>query len=251
MILLPNPWQASCVTVMTAVTIKPEIMFNCFDLDKSKRFDLDLIGANIPPMGIIKLSIVPILVLLSGFSDARPISYPGGSTFMARHDARQNSLYYHYSPTYKLSVGLEAVNDYTIDETYSLARMTYLLYRKNTAQSQRNLDLAGGVSPEDPKTHFYSIHGDWESRRWFSGFNLRRTALGETHFNEQSVQLGVAPYLGDYGDLHTWIMAKIKRDPLNGHWQTYPVLKLYQGDLLIEMGYSQKTHWDLHFMFRF
>ena len=141
--------QVSCIIVMTAITTKPETMFN--------PFDLDLIDANIPPMGILKLSIATILVVISGFSDARPISYPGGSTFMARHDARQNSLYYHYSPTYKLSVGLETVNDYTIDETYSLARMTYLLYRKNTAQSQRNLYLAGGVSPEDPKNHFYSL----------------------------------------------------------------------------------------------
>ena len=136
--------QVSCIIVMTAITTKPETTFN--------PFDLDLIDANIPPMGIFKLSIATILMVISGFSEARPISYPGGSTFMARHDARQNSLYYHYSPTYKLSVGLETVNDYTIDETYSLARMTYLLYRKNTAQSQRNLYLAGGVSPRILKT---------------------------------------------------------------------------------------------------
>ena len=202
-------------------------------------------------MGIKKISIISALMILSGVLDARPISYPGGSTIMGRHDALQNSLYYHYSPTYKLAIGLETVNDYTFDETYSLARMTYLLHRKNTAQSQRNLYLAGGVSPEDSQTHFYSIHGDWESRRWFSGFSLRRTVLKDTRFSEHYVQLGVAPYLGDYGDLHTWIMAKIKRDPFNGDWQVYPVLKLYQGDLLIEMGYSQKTHWDLHFMVRF
>ena len=202
-------------------------------------------------MGIKQLSMIAGLMVLSGFSDARPISYPGGSTFMGRHDARQNSLYYHYSPTYKLSVGLEAVKDYTIDETYSLARVTYLLSRKNTAQSQRNLYLAGGISPEDPASHFYSIHGDWESRRWFSGFSLRRSVLKDTRLNERYVQLGVAPYLVDYGDLHTWIMAKIKRDPFDGDWNAYPVVKLYQGDLLIEMGYSSETHWDLHFMVRF
>ncbi len=202
-------------------------------------------------MGIKQLSMIAGLMVLSGFSDARPISYPGGSTFMGRHDARQNSLYYHYSPTYKLSVGLEAVKDSTIDETYSLARVTYLLSRKNTAQSQRNLYLAGGISPEDPASHFYSIHGDWESRRWFSGFSLRRSVLKDTRLNERYVQLGVAPYLGDYGDLHTWIMAKIKRDPFDGDWNAYPVVKLYQGDLLIEMGYSSETHWDLHFMVRF
>ena len=106
-------------------------------------------------MGIEKISIISILMILSGVVDARPISYPGGSTIMGRHDALQNSLYYHYSPTYKLAIGLETVNDYTFDETYSLVRMTYLLHRKNTAQSQRNLYLAGGVSPEGPQTHFY------------------------------------------------------------------------------------------------
>lgn len=229
----------------------PLTLFIAVPPSKNEPLDHDSKNANIPPMGIKQLSMIAGLMVLSGFSDARPISYPGGSTFMGRHDARQNSLYYHYSPTYKLSVGLEAVKDSTIDETYSLARVTYLLSRKNTAQSQRNLYLAGGISPEDPASHFYSIHGDWESRRWFSGFSLRRSVLKDTRLNERYVQLGVAPYLGDYGDLHTWIMAKIKRDPFDGDWNAYPVVKLYQGDLLIEMGYSSETHWDLHFMVRF
>ena len=62
---------------------------------------------NIPPMGIFKI----FLVLFISFGlEARPISYSGGSTLMAFSDNIKESLYYHYSPTYKYSIGIEAIS---------------------------------------------------------------------------------------------------------------------------------------------
>ena len=64
-------------------------------------------NASIPPMGIYKIIILSFVLALN--VDARPISYSGGSTVMLKSDNMSKSIYYHYSPTYKYSIGIEAI----------------------------------------------------------------------------------------------------------------------------------------------
>ncbi len=192
-----------------------------------------------------------ILLIISFGLDARPISYSGGSTIMSFSDNIKDSLYYHYSPSYKYSVGIENIRDKYFNDNYSYVRFTYLLNRKNTENSQRNLYFQSGISSEGFNKSFYGMHGDWETRRLFVGFGLKETKRKIHDYSEQYYQIGVAPYLGDYGDLHTWIMIKAKENSLENKWSTYPVLKFFKGNLLAEFGYSEKTEWDVHLMYRF
>ena len=202
---------------------------------------------NIPPMGIK----IIILLIISFGLDARPISYSGGSTIMSFSDNIKDSLYYHYSPSYKYSVGIENIRDKYFNDKYSYVRFTYLLNRKNTENSQRNLYFQSGISSEGFNKFFYGMHGDWETRRLFVGFGLKETKRKIHDYSEQYYQIGVAPYLGDYGDLHTWIMIKAKENSLQNKWSTYPVLKFFKGNVLVEFGYGEKTEWDVHLMYRF
>jgi len=199
-------------------------------------------------MGIL---IVSILSILSFELHARPISYSGGSTIMAFSDNMKNSLYYHYSLSYKYSVGIEDIKDKYFKDKYSYLRFTYLLNRKNTQTSQRNLYFQSGVSSKGYDEFFYGMHGDWETRRLFVGFGIKETKKNMQDYSEQFYQVGVAPYLGDYGDLHTWIMLKTKENSLDDKWSTYPVLKFFKGNSLVEFGYNNKTEWDVHLMYRF
>ena len=192
-----------------------------------------------------------ILLIISFGLDARPISYSGGSTIMSFSDNIKDSLYYHYSPSYKYSVGIENIRDKYFDDNYSYVRFTYLLNRKNTENSQRNLYLQSGISSKGFNEFFYGMHGDWETRRLFVGFGLKETKKKIHDYSEQYYQIGVAPYLGDYGDLHTWIMIKAKENSLQNKWSTYPVLKFFKGNVLVEFGYGEKTEWDVHLMYRF
>ena len=200
-------------------------------------------------MGIV--FIIFALLIFSNTGDARPVSYPGGSTVMIFSNNVKDSLYYHYSPSQKYSVGIERVKFNYFDQNYSFLRFTYLMNRKNTQNSQRNLYFQSGLSLNGLNNHFYGIHGDWETRRWFSGFGYRQENNDFDNYNEQFLQLGLAPYLGDYGDFHTWIMMKTKRNSLSGSWSTYPLLKFFKGDLLMEFGYDNKTSLDAHLMYRF
>jgi len=197
----------------------------------------------------IKLFI--ILIFMSLGLDARPISYSGGSTIMAFSDNIKNSIYYHYSPSYKYSIGIENIKNKYFDESYSYARFTYLINRKNSQNSQRNLYFQSGISSKGLSEYFYGVHGDWETRRLFVGFGLKETEKKIQNYLEQYYQIGIAPYLGDYGDLHTWIMLKSKKNSLENNWATYPVLKFFKGNTLLEIGYHKKTNWDVHIMYRF
>jgi hypothetical protein len=206
------------------------------------------IYVNIPPMGI---KTIFILTAISFGLDARPISYSGGSTLMAFSDNIKNSIYYHYSPSYKYSIGIEKINDKYFNNNHSYARFTYLIDRKNMQYSQRNLYFQSGISSKGFNDYFYGIHGDWETRRLFMGFGLKETEKKIQDYLEQYYQIGIAPYIGDYGDFHTWIMLKSKKNSLENKWSTYPVLKFFKGNILMEIGYHEKTNWDAHLMYRF
>jgi len=200
-------------------------------------------------MGIFKK--ILFLIFLIANVEARPISYSGGSTMMTMSDNMKESIYYHYSPTYKYSVGIESVKDKFSDKDYLYLRLTYLLNRKNTKNSQRNLYFQSAISPDDLNDNFYGIHGDWETRRLFSGFGYKRVINNIRDFTEQYYQLGIAPYIGEYGDFHTWMMVKSKKNSLTSDWITYPVLKFFKGDFLVEIGYDSDLDWDVHMMYRF
>jgi hypothetical protein len=182
---------------------------------------------------------------------ARPISYVGGHTLMANSGYQSDVIYWHYTPSINYSVGLDYQRDKISDESFSSARFTYLINRKNTAKSQRNLYLKTGIGLSDTDNHFYALAGDWETRRVFAGFSATQTSgIGYEMF-EQTVKVGIAPYLGDYGDFHTWLMVETKKNDLDDERITYPVLRFFKGGALMEIGYHKKTDWNVHLMYRF
>ena len=191
-----------------------------------------------------------LLAFLCEIIEARPISYSGGSTIMSNSDNMRDTVYYHYSPTYKYSLGLEAVKDDYFNTDYSYLRFTYLIDRKNTNYSQRNLYFQSGLNSKGFNNNFYGIHGDWETRRWFIGFGYKKISHDSIDYEDKFIQFGLAPYLGEYGDFHTWIMVKSKKNSLSENWSTFPVLKFFKGNFLIEFGYNDETEWDSHIMYR-
>ena len=203
-------------------------------------------------MGIFNYLIVifTLMFSLSQEAHSRPISWSGGSTFMYKTDSMKSSYYYHYSPLYDYSLGVEYVNDRYFNEQYFNLKGTYLLNRKNTKSSQRNLYATGGVSIKNSDNFMYGVHGDWETRRIYSSFSHINKHTKAKDYSVSEFQLGIAPYLGEYDDLHSWIMLKTKKDTINNNWNTYPFIKFFKGDFLIELG-TKDSNWDLHYMIRF
>ena len=150
----------------------------------------------------------------------------------------------------KVVKGKGIINDRYYNDQYISIRSTYLLDRKNTKASQRNLYLTASISTKSDDDLYYGVHGDWETRRYFTSFSILDKRASQKDYTENEVQIGIAPYLGEYNQLHTWIMLKSKEDTRDDKWKTYPFIKVFKGDFLIEVG-SKESHWDLHFMKRF
>ena len=198
-------------------------------------------------MGMFK--IIVLIFLSINYLESRPISYSGGHTLMHFNDSMKESVYYHYSPIYKFSMGLETMKNKVFSSNETNIRFTYLINRKNKKSSQRNLYFQSAISTKD-NNYTYGMHGDWETRRYFIGFDYKEVK-NIIAYSDKHIQLGVAPYLGEYGDLHTWLMVKTKKNSINNKQITYPVVKFFKGNALLELGYDKKTDWDIHLMYRF
>lgn len=199
------------------------------------------------------------LMMFSAEAFARPVSYPGGWTLMQMNDASMHSLHVHYSPTANYSIGYKAEYWRDTDWQFHGLQMNNLLKRWNMPNAQANLYLksAAGVAYSDfrafdGKTEpaaFTGIAFDAEDRRFFGMYENRLTYAGDINQSyQQKARLGVAPYIGDYGDLHTWLMLQVEHQPEGSdHFTVTPLVRFFYDTTLVEAGYS--NHGDILFNF--
>lgn len=193
---------------------------------------------------------ISVIALSSfGAAEARPVSYPGGWTVMQHNNGNASSLHVHYSPTFQDSIGYYAESNWAYDWTFQGVQYNRLLKRWNTETSQANLYVKAAAGVADPFTGgdeslagFVEIAADWETRRWFTSYSARGHDMGfDRHFS-QSARLGVAPYVGDFGDLHTWLMLEVQHDPETLDPVTLtPLVRFFRGVQLVELGYTPET----------
>ncbi len=179
---------------------------------------------------------------------------------MQMNNGDRSSAHVHYSPTFQDSVGLYLESNWTEDFTFVGGQYNRLLKRWNGESSQANLYAklaAGGVEHHKDDGQdgaaFIELAADWETRRWFVSYAARAWRIGERDMAQQSARLGVAPYIGDYGDLHTWIMVEIDNNPTaNDAVTTTPLLRFFKGVQMVELGWTLETDTPLiNWIYRF
>lgn len=200
--------------------------------------------------GLIALTIG--LLIAAPVAQARPVSYPGGWTFMTMNDADTHMAHLNYTFTPALSLGYTA--EYWRDDKFQMhtLQMNNLLKRWNNTASQGNLYLKSGAGAAYSDKHpfdrdwepaaFTGIAADWEDRRFYTSYENRIVWADDIHDSfMQQARIGIAPYIGDYGDLHTWLMLQVNHAPENKHPVTVtPVVRLFKGDHLVEAGVSNQ-----------
>ena len=142
-------------------------------------------------------------------------------------------------------------NEWFRDDDYAIASLqpTYLLKRWFGQDYQANVYLQGGLGLASGTSGnplgstgagYAGVIADWETRRFFLGYNARYVEAG--HFGDgamQLVRMGWAPYEGDTRDLHTWLMVEVdhrpeSKDPVS----VTPLLRFFQGPILLELGFN-------------
>ena len=194
---------------------------------------------------------------------ARPVSYPGGVTAMTMNDGDKNSLHLHYSPTAKMSLGYKFEYWRDNEMTINAVQMNNLLKRWNKPDSQANLYLKSGIGVaysdygdfdgETDVAAFTGIAADWEDRRRFISYENRYTEAGDIDdFFMQYARVGWAPYEGDYGDLHTWLMLQVEHKPEgDDHYTVTPLVRLFKDVHLVEAGMNNRGEILFNYVFRY
>ena len=196
--------------------------------------------------------------------NARPISYPESWTVMQQLNWEKINLHYHYSPNVKQSIGLVYAKYDDKDEQLYAGQWNYLLYRKNKKKSQANLysKLQLGQldfkEPDASYLHFdYQLSYDWETRKHFYAVSLGTTYDGpkDSFTQHQSARIGIAPYLSNYGKLHTWLMIQLEHHPdeidSDNRLIWTPLIRLFKGDVLLELGVNSNQKLLINSIIRF
>ena len=197
-----------------------------------------------------------VMVLgLTAQAFARPVSYPGGVTLMQRNDANTNALHMHYSPTARYSVGYLGEYFRESDMQFHGMQANMLLKRWNQKYSQANIYLKSGIgaafgdtpnqSNESEAAAFTGIAADWENQDYFISYENRAFHAGDIeNFFMQKTRIGITPYIGDYGDLHTWLMLQAEHMPeADDKIRVTPLVRLFKGPYMVEVGYSDDKSW--------
>ena len=200
-------------------------------------------------IGYAAILVATTVVIEANEADARPVSYPGGATVMQKNNGFYSSIHAHYSPTFQDSIGLYSERNWAEDWHFTGVQYNRLVKRWNEKNSQANLYFKGGIGQADAFgeggvdfASFAGVAADWETRRLFTSYEARAYDLGFDQTFRQSARIGVAPYIGDYGDLHTWLMLQVENQPESETPTTLtPLVRFFYDVQLVEIGYTPET----------
>ncbi len=198
------------------------------------------------------LTAFTLCAALLGMADsvsARPISYPGGWQVMPMSDAMEQGIHINYSPSFKYSVGV--LSEYMRDDEYSMHtfELNTLPWRLNNENSQANIYLkfGVGVAEDDKEAHpamWTAFAADWEDRRYFTSYEARFiNAVDIEQTAHQSARVGIAPYVAEFGSLHTWLMLQVDHHPSEqDNFEITPLVRFFKGPTLMEIGYGSNRN---------
>lgn len=177
---------------------------------------------------------------------------------MLKNDKDANSAHLHYTLDPKNSIGVrhEYLRESSVNADY--VQHNRLLKRWNGKGSQANLYLKSGVgvayTDEDLRAAaFTGLAADWEDRRYFVSYSNRFFTAGSLEsYAKHKARVGIAPYVGDFGDLHTWLMLEADYTPAKqDDFSVTPLVRFFKGPSMLEAGYNLDDGVLLNFIQRF
>ena len=198
---------------------------------------------------ILRIALVSMSLMLCATAVARPVSYAGGWTLIETSNRASTAGLVHYSPAHNFSVGLRHEWQRASDVKLTALQPTLLVNRWFGREYQGNLYLTGGLGTakdESPNNRgsetasFVGVMADWETRTLFVSYEARfleQGALG--NHSMHAARFGWAPYAGDTGELHTWLMLEVdRREHFEDKTSVTPLLRFFKGPALLELGYN-------------
>lgn len=183
-------------------------------------------------------------VFMMQSAEARPLSYPEGFMVMIENNGSENAVDFNYTITPRTSFSYHTAYQRMDSTWHNELAVNNLLWRGNFPDSQANIysRLAAGVSTGETDAEALgaaSLMADWEDRRYYTAYAAEYTQVGDSGAFKQKGRLGIAPYIGEVGDLHTWLMIEATHRPESkDRLEITPLVRLFHGTNLFEIGYS-------------
>jgi len=144
------------------------------------------------------------------------------------------------------------------DEPFKVLKGGKLIRQMDKKAEQANFYFKSGAGfayeegTSEP-AGFVGLATDWETRRYFLSYENRFMDAGEIDSQAlHKARVGLAPYIGDYGDLHTWVMLEAYYDAGNeDRFSLTPLVRFFKGPHLLEAGYNLDNGIMLNFVERF
>lgn len=213
---------------------------------------------------MFKTLAVAILFMASAFHVvAHPVAYKGSKGVMGHHSPTMTHNQLNYSQQYWWAVGAHYFKrpQYEDNRQAAFLSTNFLLKRWNGAAYQANIytvlgagqsELLGG----DPQNSGLGIvQFDIEDREYyFLAKHITVANEEQTEMTQSVVRLGLAPYVGGFDDIHSWLIlehsqTKFFDDDLKV--EVTPFLRIFYKNLLFEIGQSfngnTKFNYIVHF----
>ena len=195
---------------------------------------------------------------------ARPVSFVGGKTAIVSVDGKEASALLHYTINPKISVGLRSILRNSLRTSINAVEMNVLAHRDNGEDHQANLYFRGGLglgsTKQDGMTRqfkpaaYVGMAADWEDRRFFVSYKNKVEAIsGQEGEFSQSARVGIAPYIADFGELHTWLMLEGNHHPMDseGAFTIRPLVRFFKGTHLVEIGVNNRLEGMVNWIGRY
>ena len=212
---------------------------------------------------ILSIALVYMSLMVCAMAVARPVSYAGGWTLIETSNRASSAGLIHYTLNYNLSAGARYEWQRSSDTRVTAIQPTFLAKRWFGRDHQANLYFSGGIGTAERKSgdiknsetaKFVGVMADWETRSLFVSYEGRRMNLGQLgNQTMHAARVGWAPYEGDTGALHTWLMLEVDhRKHMDETTSVTPLLRFFKGPALLEVGYNLSDPSPLfNFTYRF
>ncbi len=196
-----------------------------------------------------KLILVMGMVVFSLTSQAHPVSFKGSTGIMGHHSPFMAHNQINYSFEYWWALGVHHFqNPQDQDLKASVVTSNFLLKRWNGKSFQSNLYalVGGGISTldgiEQKGTGAVGLQYDIEDRRYyFLAKHMNLLTKEDSAFYQSVVRVGIAPYEGDFDELHAWLILEWRKNEWGQGFvmeDTTPMLRFFYQNLLFEIGQS-------------
>lgn len=191
-----------------------------------------------------RLFILVILFLSPLVLEAHPVIWKGGRALLIQSDSGVTDTRFFYSAQSDFSIGARHLTLHDRHQSYGIVQSNALLKRWNQRASQGNVYawLGTGLSVDDGREQdgigVIGAHADWEDRRFYIASHSEFYSLSGDDITKLQARVGVAPYISEFEALHTWIILQFDQtfEGTRRSEAVIPVLRLFQGPVLFEIG---------------